>query len=736
MNFYIIVKKRIAEVLSDGGRQPLFVCGNADNRIIFTFDDEWPAAAVKTARFVYRENGGHGSLVYRDVPLSGNSVTVPTLYNVSELWVGVISQNGIATSAARIACVPSIGGLSDEMGETEGEEVEVELMLTGGDQIVSSTSGAPMSRVTIKKPEALIPENIRAGVTIAGVVGTCSPDSTVLRAPTLSFDGDILNVSYDGEKTRHIILYADGDSFSGAIEAGESGVMTISLLTFMTGFPAGTYVITAVAYSNSVSSDHSNSVICTIDGTEGDDVAGTYIVALGGDGIELSYKIGTDDMTGHIESWDESGADGTVTTPTSLTELKVENHILLYLPDGVVVSGTSKCSYKVHSNPRFVELYDFIDDGFAICNFEVEALGIPTLHLDGTTLIIEQTEGIATSYDVFWSTDPVNNFTNKTNVTAKRYATTVDISPYLKPGNNYFTVWAYDGETSVGPATSVGYMVPLEIAAPTVALDGPTLVITQEEGTAERYQVYRAGDTLEQVLKETVEASEGETRVDLTPYLGLEDNYIVARAETAGVLSDESNEVTYTLKELTAPTISIDGSLLTVTPGEGITTHYFILSAEYGVSFSDAAVIDANGSEPVTVDVREYVTANPTHFKVASRNCYTGEYEVSEEEVSCEQLFSLTISDYNNASRRYCYAVNMSLEDFLSGKFDAYITKSGSIEGLRETDTVYIRLYPSTGVLNVHDEFGCSYEYGNESQNFIIVTDFYDNATMKIEVQI
>ena len=62
MNFYIIVKKRIAEVLSDGGRQPLFVCGNADNRIIFTFDDEWPAAAVKTARFVYRENGGHGSV--------------------------------------------------------------------------------------------------------------------------------------------------------------------------------------------------------------------------------------------------------------------------------------------------------------------------------------------------------------------------------------------------------------------------------------------------------------------------------------------------------------------------------------------------------------------------------------------------------------------------------------------------------------------------------------------------
>ena len=60
MDFYIIIKKRVAEVLSSGGRLPLLVCGNRDNRIIFSFDNEWTLGALKTARFVYRENMGKG----------------------------------------------------------------------------------------------------------------------------------------------------------------------------------------------------------------------------------------------------------------------------------------------------------------------------------------------------------------------------------------------------------------------------------------------------------------------------------------------------------------------------------------------------------------------------------------------------------------------------------------------------------------------------------------------------
>ncbi len=52
------------------------------------------------------------------------------------------------------------------------EAKTVELSMPSGDQTVSPSSGKFMSAVTVKKPATMLPENIKKGVTIGGVVGT------------------------------------------------------------------------------------------------------------------------------------------------------------------------------------------------------------------------------------------------------------------------------------------------------------------------------------------------------------------------------------------------------------------------------------------------------------------------------------------------------------------------------------------------------------------------------------
>lgn len=66
----------------------------------------------------------------------------------------------------------TIGGIDGTyIGETE--ETTVELDLADGDQIVSPpTEGKALSKVTIQKPETLLPENILKNVVIAGVRGS------------------------------------------------------------------------------------------------------------------------------------------------------------------------------------------------------------------------------------------------------------------------------------------------------------------------------------------------------------------------------------------------------------------------------------------------------------------------------------------------------------------------------------------------------------------------------------
>ena len=76
---------------------------------------------------------------------------------------------------SNIASGVEIAGVVGEFvgGDIETEEVTVDLNMSNGDQVIEpSVSGSVMSKVTITKPDTLVPENIADGVDIAGIIGT------------------------------------------------------------------------------------------------------------------------------------------------------------------------------------------------------------------------------------------------------------------------------------------------------------------------------------------------------------------------------------------------------------------------------------------------------------------------------------------------------------------------------------------------------------------------------------
>lgn len=68
------------------------------------------------------------------------------------------------------------------------EEKSVVLALAEGDQIVNPSNGKTMKKVTIQKPDTLVPGNVAEGVTIAGVLGTHAGGAKPESAPDITLD--------------------------------------------------------------------------------------------------------------------------------------------------------------------------------------------------------------------------------------------------------------------------------------------------------------------------------------------------------------------------------------------------------------------------------------------------------------------------------------------------------------------------------------------------------------------
>lgn len=102
MSIQIQIRDKVAVNLTP---EEIIVCGNSGYVVEFSFDDEWSAEAVKTARFVYRKNGKN---YYEDVPFSGSSLKAPVLSDINYVLVGVYAGNLITTTPAVITCEKSI----------------------------------------------------------------------------------------------------------------------------------------------------------------------------------------------------------------------------------------------------------------------------------------------------------------------------------------------------------------------------------------------------------------------------------------------------------------------------------------------------------------------------------------------------------------------------------------------------------------------------------------------------
>jgi hypothetical protein len=123
-----IVNKRAAV---DGA--PVIVCGNEGYKVNFAFDAEWAELDVKTARFVFVQNG---AVKHIDVTFVGDTVDVPVLSNTREVRIGVFAGDLRTTTPACIPCEPSIRcGTGDPMEMTQNQYDEIMALmneLTGG----------------------------------------------------------------------------------------------------------------------------------------------------------------------------------------------------------------------------------------------------------------------------------------------------------------------------------------------------------------------------------------------------------------------------------------------------------------------------------------------------------------------------------------------------------------------------------------------------------------------------
>lgn len=109
--------------------------------------------------------------VKKDVNIGGVVGTLEPQKEEQEKPI-TITANGSQTVTPDTGKVLSKVTITTNVPATPTEEKTVELALADGNQVINPTAGKNISKVTITKPATLLPENIKKGVTIAGVVGT------------------------------------------------------------------------------------------------------------------------------------------------------------------------------------------------------------------------------------------------------------------------------------------------------------------------------------------------------------------------------------------------------------------------------------------------------------------------------------------------------------------------------------------------------------------------------------
>lgn len=154
--------------------------------------------------FSTQEADSHTVAVYRNAGSSfGDIVITPT--QDGKVMSKVTVKKPETLVPENILSGVEIGGVTGELEVPEQVETEVDLDFSGGDMEVVPLEGKVFRKVNIPVPEGLIPENIVKGVTIAGIEGISEGGGG-------GFDDKDENLKYfaykvDGER-REVILYA------------------------------------------------------------------------------------------------------------------------------------------------------------------------------------------------------------------------------------------------------------------------------------------------------------------------------------------------------------------------------------------------------------------------------------------------------------------------------------------------------------------------------------------------
>lgn len=95
------IKIKVRDKIAKQSDREVYVCGNSDFTVAFSFDAEWDAYTAKTARFKY--NG-----VFQDVVFTGNVCPMPIISNTNTIQIGVYAGDLHTTTAANVMARKSI----------------------------------------------------------------------------------------------------------------------------------------------------------------------------------------------------------------------------------------------------------------------------------------------------------------------------------------------------------------------------------------------------------------------------------------------------------------------------------------------------------------------------------------------------------------------------------------------------------------------------------------------------
>ena len=120
------------------------ISSNSDYVLQFTFDSEWDASPVKTARVIFDEQ-------CVDLAFSGNSVALPKIPACTSLAVGVFSDS-LATTAAELGCIVSVADsdctVLDPLEETQYTQLFALLNAMANKQVSALSLAADTLTVT------------------------------------------------------------------------------------------------------------------------------------------------------------------------------------------------------------------------------------------------------------------------------------------------------------------------------------------------------------------------------------------------------------------------------------------------------------------------------------------------------------------------------------------------------------------------------------------------------------